>query len=122
MDFIGITEGFPVSSAVVQQGKMLETVLVGMGPNAAPVPGGPGAELRDIFRQLDEILASVNLNKTHICSARLYLQNVNEDVGEVNSVYQEYFGTHPPTRRCYGVDLQKGLAVEACFVAEFPSE
>ena len=123
MEFIRVNPNFPVSSAVIQEGKMLESVLVGLAASGdQPVPGGAGAELRDIFQQLDEILSEAGLDKTHICTVRLYLQNVDEDVVEVNEVYKDYFGDHPPTRRCYGVNLQKGLAVEAGFVAEFPPE
>ena len=117
MQFIRTKEGFPFSSAVVQQGKMLETVLTGIPPTGdKPVAGGPGAEMSEIFRQLE-----VGLDKTAVCSARLYLQNVNQDIAAVNAVYQEYFGAHPPCRRAYGVDLQSGMLVEAGFVAEFPS-
>ena len=84
------------------------------------VPGGPGAELREIFRQLDEILASAGVDKTEIVSGCLYLQNVMRDIAEVNLVYKEYFGNHPPNRRAYGVDLQSAMLVEAAFVAELP--
>jgi hypothetical protein len=42
------------------------------------------------------------------------------DIAEVNSVYREYFQTHPPNRRAYGVTLQSGMLIEAAFVAELP--
>ena len=123
MEFIWTKEGFPFSSAVVHQGKVLETVLTGIPPTGdAPVPGGPGAEMQEIFRQLDEVLAEAGLDKTHVCSARIYLHDVLRDVAEMNEAYSEYFGSHPPCRRCYGVTLQAGMLVEAAFVAEFPSE
>ena len=121
MQFIKTKDGFPFSGAVTYQGKVLETVLTGIPEGEKkPVTGGPAAELREIFRQLDEILAQVGLDKTNICSARLYLQHVNQDIGEVNEAYKAYFGSHPPSRRAYGVDLQLGMRVEAAFVAEFP--
>lgn len=82
--------------------------------------GGAGAELREIFRQLDEILASVGVTKIAIASARLYLQYVDRDIAEINVVYREYFDSHPPNRRAYGVNLQSGMLVEAAFVAELP--
>lgn len=121
MQFIKTKDGFPFSSAVTYQGKVLETVLTGIPEGQSkPVTGGPAAEMREIFRQLDEILAGVGLDKTNICSARLYLQYVMQDIGEVNEVYKAYFGSHPPNRRAYGVDLQVGMRVETAFVAEFP--
>ena len=48
-------------------------------------------------------------------------EEVNRDVGQINQVWKEYLGDHPVNRRCYGVDLQAGMLVEAGFVAEFPA-
>ena len=121
MEFIGSNLDRPFNSAVIHSGRTLETVLTGMKPGTTtPVEGGAAMELREIFRQLDEILATAGVDKTSVCSARIYLQHVNRDVGEINIVWKEYFGTHPPNRRCYGVDLQSGMLVEAGFVAELP--
>lgn len=121
MKFIDSDPAFPISSAVITQGQLLEAVITGIPDGAStPVAGGAGAEMREIFRQLDQILAAAGLKKTHIASVRLYLQEVNRDIAEVNAVYQGYFGDHPPCRRAYGVDLQVGMLVEAAFVAEFP--
>ena len=121
MQFIRSKSDFPFSSAVIHSGKVLETVLTGQPPGSkTPVEGGPGAEMREIFRQLDEVLAEAGLSKKHLCSARIYLEEVNRDVKEVNEVWADYLGDHPVNRRCYGVDLQAGMLVEAGFVAEFP--
>lgn len=120
MQFIGSKDDFPFSSAVIHSGKVLETTLTGQKPGeVTPVPGGPGAELREIFSQLDGILAEAELTKKNLCSARIYLQDVMRDVQEINGVWAEYLGDHPVQRRCYGVDLQAGMLVEATFVAEF---
>lgn len=121
MEFIKTSQDFPFSAAVIHSGRTLETVLTGILPgNKVPVPGGAGAELREIFRQLDEILAVAGVQKNAVVSARLYLQHVLRDIAEVNTVYRKYFGTHPPNRRAYGVELQSGMLVEAAFVAELP--
>ena len=121
MEFIGSNLDRPFSSAVIHSGRVLETVLTGIKPGTTtPVEGGAAMELREIFRQLDEVLATAGVDKTSVCSARIYLQHVNRDVGEINKAWKEYFGTHPPNRRCYGVELQSGMLVEAGFVAEMP--
>lgn len=121
MKFLRTSPDFPFSAAVIHSGRTLETVLTSIAPGETfPVPGGPGAELREIFRQLNDVLASAGVDKTAIVSVRLYLQNVMRDIAEVNAVYKEYFGTHPPNRRAYGVDLQSAMLVEAAFVAELP--
>ena len=123
MEFIGSNLDRPFSSAVIHSGRVLETVLTGIKPGTTtPVEGGAAMELREIFRQLDEVLATAGVDKTSVCSARIYLQHVNRDVGEINKVWKEYFGTHPSAeppllrRR----DLQSGMLVEAGFVAEMP--
>ena len=121
MKFIRSRQGFPFSDAVVHGGRVLETVLTGMPPGGdEPVKWGAGAEIREIFRQLDEILEGEGLTRRSLCSARLYLQHVNRDIAEVNEAWAEYLGDHPLNRRAYGVDLQRGMLVEAAFVAEVP--
>lgn len=119
MKFLLTSSTFPFSTAVIHSGRTLETVLTPVPPGETkPVAGGPGAELREIFRQLDRVLELAGIGKTSIVSCRLYLQDVLRDIAEVNLVYAEYFGTHPPNRRAYGVTLQAGMLVEAAFVAE----
>jgi len=123
MEFLASHPNFPFSSAVIHSGKVLETVLMGVPQGGSgPVEGGPAAEMREIFSQLDAILAEAGLNKKNLCSARIYLEHVNRDVAQINEVWVEYLGDHPVNRRCYGVDLQAGMLVEAAFVAEFPEE
>lgn len=114
---------FPFSDGVIYSGRILETVLIGIPKGQKkPVTGGPEAEMREIFNQLDAILAQVDLDKTAIVSVRLYLQNLNRDIATVNEVYAEYFGSHAPNRRAYGVDLQAGMLVESAFVAELSDD
>ena len=121
MEFLLTNPAFPFSAAVIHSGRVLETVLTGIPHQMkAPIAGGPAEEMREIFRQLDGILASQNLARTSVASVRLYLQDVNRDIAAVNEVYKEYFGGHPPNRRAYGVDLQVGMLVEAAFVVELP--
>lgn len=119
MKFLLSSKTFPFSTAVIHSGRTLETVLTPIPPGeAAPVKGGAAAELREIFRQLDEVLKLADTGKTSIVSCRLYLQEILRDIAEVNKTYAEYFGEHPPNRRAYGVALQAGMLVEAAFVAE----
>ena len=121
MKFIRTSPTFPFSSAVIHSGRTLETVLTGIKPGESkPVEGGIVAELKEIFQQLDEILAEAGVDKTAVVSARLYLQDVVGEIAVANEIYKEYFGTHPPNRRAYGVNLQVGMRIEAAFVAELP--
>ena len=119
LKFINSRSDFPFSDAVIYSGRILETVLTGIPPGQKkPIEGGVQAEMREIFRQLDAVLAQAGVDKTAIVSGRLYLQDVNRDIAAVNQVWAAYFGTHPPNRRAYGVDLQVGMLIESAFVAE----
>jgi len=122
MQFLFTSPTFPFSTAVIHSGRSLETVLTGIPPGErTPVAGGVQAEMLEILRQLDEVLAAAGADKTHIVSVRLYLQDVVRDIAAVNEIYKRYFGTHPPNRRAYGVNLQAGMQIEAAFVAELPN-
>ena len=121
MQFIDSSTTFPISSAVVHSGRTFEAVVTGIpdGQNT-PVAGGAAAEMREAFRQLAVLLQLAGVDRRAICTARLYLQDVLADIGEVNQVWKEYMGTHPVVRRAYGVTLQAGMRVEAAFTAEIP--
>ena len=121
MKFLFTNPKFPFSAAVIHSGRTPETVLTGIPRGQTkPIGGGVTEELKEIFRQLDEILAAGDAEKTSIVSVRLYLQDVVRDIAAVNEIYRQYFGTHPPNRRAYGVNLQSGMLIEAAFVAELP--
>ncbi len=121
MRFIDSDRDFPISSAVIHNGRMLEAVVTGIPDGSrAPVPGGAGAEMREAFRQLDLLLAEAGVDRTAICTARLYLHDVLADIAAVNMVWKEYFANHAVVRRAYGVVLQSGMRVEAAFTAELP--
>jgi enamine deaminase RidA (YjgF/YER057c/UK114 family) len=119
-DFINPTRGM-ISDYVVYRGRVLETVIVPIPDGAdKPVPGGPAAEAREIFRQLDEVLRAAGVDRTAVVSVKLFLQHVNCDIATVNEVYRDYFRGHAPMRFAIGADLQAGMLIEAAFTAELP--
>jgi enamine deaminase RidA (YjgF/YER057c/UK114 family) len=121
MQFIDSSTTFPISSAVVHSGRTFEAVVTGIPDGQSqPVPGGAAAEMREAFRQLDVLLQAAGVDRSALCTARLYLHDVLADIAEVNLVWKEYMGTHPVVRRAYGVTLQAGMRVEAAFTAEIP--
>ena len=123
MEFLNPSKTFPFSDAVIYSGRILETVITGIPDGGRdPVPGGVVAELVEIFRQLDEVLAQAGATKTAVASVRLYLADVIGEIAVVNEKYREYFGSHPPNRRAYGVTLQRGMRIEAAFTAELPAQ
>lgn len=118
-EFINPSSGFPICDAVLYGGRVLETVIVGIPDGQdKPVEGGPSAEMREIFRQLDEVLAKAGLSRKGVVSVRLYLAQVNRDIAAVNEVYKEYFAGCSPMRLAVGAELQKGMLVEAQFIVD----
>jgi 2-iminobutanoate/2-iminopropanoate deaminase len=118
-EFLNPSRTFPICDAVIYGPRVFETVITGIPDGADdPVKGGPAAETREIFRQLDEVLSRKKLDKRAVVSVRLYLQHVNRDIAAVNEVYKAYFGTHTPMRIAVGADLQAGMLVEGVFIAE----
>lgn len=121
-DFINPSPAFPICDAVIYTGRILETVIVGIPDGAdSPVPGGATAEMREILRQLDEVLTQAKATRRHIVSVRLFLANVNRDIHAVNEIYKEYFANCSPMRMAVGVELQKQMLVEAQFIVELPT-
>ena len=118
-EFINPSKTFPICDAVVFTGRMLETVIVPIPDgHDAPVEGGPAAEMREILRQLDDVLAAASASRRSVASVRLFLADVNRDIAAVNEVYEEYFANCSPMRVAVGVQLQKGMLVEAQFLVE----
>jgi 2-iminobutanoate/2-iminopropanoate deaminase len=118
-EFINPSKSFPICDAVIFTGRMLETVIVPIPDGSdTPVEGGPAAETREVFRQLDEVLAAAGARRSSVVSVRLFLADVNRDIAEVNAVYKEYFAGCSPMRIAVGVQLQKGMLVEAQFLVE----
>jgi enamine deaminase RidA (YjgF/YER057c/UK114 family) len=112
---------FPVSDAVFFAGYVFQTELKGIPKGATePVSGGAAAELREIFSQLDHKLADVGIDKLYIGCVKLYLQDLDRDLEDVDTVYAEYFGSHSPSRGVYGCDLPGAILIEASFVASVP--
>lgn len=122
-EFIGPSKTFPICDVVIYRGKILETVITPIPDGQdKPVPGGPSAEMREIFRQLDEVLHALGLNKKHVVFVQLFLQHVNRDISDVNDIYRAYFGTHTPMRCAVGADLQVDMLIEAVFRVEVPEK
>jgi len=118
-DFINPSKTFPICDYVVYRGRVMETVIVPiLDGQEKPVPGGPAAEMREIFRQLEEVLAHAGATRASVVSVRLFLADVNRDIAAVNEVYTQYFQGCSPMRMAVGVQLQAGMLIEAAFTVE----
>jgi len=55
---------------------------------------------------IDRVLGQAGTTRENVISCRVYLQPLNrETYAEMNTVYQEFFGTHKPARTTVGSQL-----------------
>ncbi len=114
---------FPICDAVIYSGKIMETVITPIPDGQTkPVAGGAREHMVEILKQLDDVLALCKTPKNNVVSVRLYLQDVNRDIAQVNEVYKTYFAGCSPMRIAVGAQLQAGMLVEAVVLAEVPRE
>ncbi|MCE9590098.1 MAG: hypothetical protein K8S99_06205 [Planctomycetes bacterium] len=118
-EFVNPSRTFPICDYVVYRGRVLETVIVPIPDGAdKPVPGGAAAEMQEICRQLDEVVAAAGVGRSAVVSVQLFLAHVNRDIAAVNGVYKAYFNGCSPMRCAVGAELQSGMLVEACVRVE----
>jgi len=118
-------KAFPICEAVIYGGpgkRIAETVLCPIkdGEKSA-IPGHAGDHMKEIFVQLDEVLADLKADKSNVAAVTLYVEHVREDIAKINEVYKVYFAGYSPSRCAVGTDLQANMLVEAHIRLELPA-
>lgn len=92
------------------------------GNEAAPLPEGVEAQTVLTFENLIAVLAELQLDLSHVVSARAFLTHFYEDYERFNKVYASYFPAgRRPARTCIGVTgLARHARVEIDFIARRP--
>ena len=81
------------------------------------VEGGFAAQVEQVLRNLDAVLAAAGSDRTRVAKVTVYLTDIDR-FGEMNAVYEQFFGDHRPARAAVGVAaLPRGAAVEMEAVA-----
>ena len=74
-------------------------------------------QARDVFAQLDALLAANGSDKEHVLSVLIFIAD-NAERDAFNAVWKEYFApAHLPARAGVGVDLGPGVKVEIVVTA-----
>lgn len=95
--------GLPFSQIVEANGFVFLAGQVGAAPGVeGAVPGGIGAETRQMLDNVGRLLQAVGLDYRDVVKATVYLRDF-DDFAAMNVVYREYFPTEPPTRATVGV-------------------
>lgn len=83
-----------------------------IGIDADGLADGVAAQLRQIFANLDGLLADAGLDRTRIAKTTVFLTDM-DDYAAMNEIYAEYFADHLPARSAIAVaGLPFGAAVE----------
>jgi reactive intermediate/imine deaminase len=111
----------PFSHAVEQDGWVFVT---GQLPftgraNDSPYPEGIEAQTRQVFANLQRVLAGCDLGLEHVLTVRVFLTHFEDDYETMNRVYAEYFAPQRrPARTCVGVTaLARGARIEIDLIA-----
>jgi len=103
----------PFSHAAEVDGWVL---ITGQMPNearneSALLPPDIEGQTRNVMKNLNIVLGSLNLGFEHVVMARVYLTHFKEDYAAMNAVYETYWDpAKKPARTCIGVT---GLALDA---------
>ncbi|MFI5255023.1 MAG: RidA family protein [Candidatus Limnocylindrales bacterium] len=94
---------YPFSQLVEANGFVFVAGQVGDDPvSGAVVPGGIGAEVRQMLENVRSRLRLVGLDLDDVVKATVFLTDM-DDFAAFNAVYREYFPVDPPTRATVGV-------------------
>jgi Putative translation initiation inhibitor, yjgF family len=94
---------YPFSQLVEANGFVFVAGQVGDDPvTGAVVPGGIGAEVRQMLENVRSRLRLVELDLADVVKATVYLTEM-DDFAAYNEAYREFFPTDPPTRATVGV-------------------
>jgi len=114
----------PFSHAVEQDGWVFVTGQLPFSgiANDTPYPEGIEAQTRQVFANLQRVLAGCDLGLEHVLTVRVFLTHFEDDYETMNRVYAEYFAPQRrPARTCVGVTaLARGARVEIDLIARRP--
>ncbi len=90
---------------------------IGLDPLTNTLVDGLEAQSRQVFKNIEAVLAEAGLGLSDVLYANVLLENMDH-FKEFNGYYAEIFGDHRPTRAAYSVDkLPLGAIVEVVVVA-----
>jgi len=109
----------PYSQAVEVEGLMFCSGQIPIDPATNQViAGGVREQTELVMKNVSAVLASADLNFSHVIKTTIYLTNM-ADFATVNEVYAKHFKDAPPARSTVAVaGLPKGVQVEIEVIAK----
>jgi 2-iminobutanoate/2-iminopropanoate deaminase len=90
---------------------------IGLDPKTGVLAEGFSAQLNQVMKNIDGLLKSQDLDRSHIIKTSIFLTDLN-NFGEVNLAYIDFFSEPYPARSTVQVSaLPKGAVVEIEVIA-----
>ncbi|MDR1934738.1 MAG: RidA family protein [Candidatus Accumulibacter sp.] len=83
------------------------------------VGGSIEAQTRQVFKNLEKVLALAGCTLADVCKANVWLDDAR-DFGSFNRIYMECFGTHRPARSTVESRLMSDVKLEIDVIAYKP--
>jgi len=108
----------PYSQAILVNGFLYTSGQIALNPETGELEMQTiEHETTRVMQNLKAVLEAVELDFSHVIKTTIYLSDMAY-YAQVNTVYGEYFGVHPPAREAVQVaGLPKGVNVEISLVA-----
>lgn len=108
----------PYSQAILVNGFLYTSGQIALNPETGELELETiEHETNRVMQNLKAVLEAVELDFSHVIKTTIYLSDM-AFYQQVNTVYAEYFGEHPPAREAVQVaGLPKGVNVEISCVA-----
>ncbi|MGN7457929.1 RidA family protein [Paenibacillus pasadenensis] len=107
----------PYSHAVKLGGLLFTSGQIPLLPDGTLVEGGIEEQARQVFRNLEAVLAAGGSSLAQVVKATVFLKDMNQ-FAAVNEVYASFFGDHKPARSAVEVArLPKDVLVEIELIA-----
>lgn len=103
------TKGFPLSEAVCVGATCYLSGQIGIDKSQQLVAGGVGAETRQVFENIKDLLERCGSSLDRVVKVTVMLTDI-DDWAEMNKVYTAYFSKPLPARSAFAVN---GLALGA---------
>ena len=108
----------PYSQAVIAGNFLFSSGQIAIDKQTGKiVPGGVEEQTRQVLKNIEAVLKSVNSGLQDIVKVTIYLSDMN-DFSIVNQIYTEYFGKTKPARSTVEVNrLPKDVSIEIDCIA-----
>lgn len=108
----------PYSQAIMVNGFLYTSGQIALNPETGELDmQNIEHETGRVMQNLQAVLEAVEMDFSHVVKTTIYLSDMAY-YAQVNAVYAEFFGAHPPAREAVQVaGLPKGVNVEISCVA-----